>query len=135
MAAYADYTYYTNTYLGSAIASADFNRLALRASAEIDKLTFDNAAVILAAATETAVIDKIKTATCAIAEEIQRQETEGDLGGVSSERVGNHSISFSANSLAALSPDQKIERVAKLYLANTYLMYRGVYPVTDETEL
>ena len=41
--AYADFTYYSTSYLGNVIAETDFSRLALRASAVIDQLTFSRA--------------------------------------------------------------------------------------------
>ena len=68
MAAYADYTYYPGTFLGTAIASTVFPRLALRASLMIDRLTFTRAAPVITANTDTATIDLIKMATCAVAE-------------------------------------------------------------------
>jgi hypothetical protein len=134
MAAYADFTYYGGTFLGTAIASADFPRLALRASAVIDQVTFDQAAAVVLADTETAVIDKIQMAVCAVAEEIQVQESNGGIDGITSERVGNQSVSYGSNSKAALSNEQKQQRAAKLYLASTGLMYRGVYPVNQSTD-
>jgi len=69
MTAYTDSTYYTGTYLGNVIASADFPRLALRASAVIDQVTFGRASAIVTAATDTATIALIKMATCAVAVE------------------------------------------------------------------
>ncbi len=125
MAAYADYSYYTTTYLGSAIASADFGRLALRASAVIDQVTFGRAAAVVDADEDAETIDKIKMATCAVAEEIQTQEASGNIDGVTSERVGNFSVSYGANSRAAMSGKAKQSEAAKLYLGDTGLMYRG----------
>ena len=126
MTAYADLTYYKNTYLGTAIADANFPQLALRASAQIDALTFDRVAPIITAATETAKIDKIKMATCALSEEIQTQDASGDsAGGIQSESIGSNSVSYAAGALATLTHDQKLQRVARLYLGNTGLMFRG----------
>ena len=58
---YANYAYYTGTYGGSAIASADFTRLANIASAWIDRLTFGRAAA------DTDNADAIKMAMCSVA--------------------------------------------------------------------
>ena len=74
--AYADFTYYENTYLGTTIAEADFPRLALRASAVIDQITFGRAA------TDTTNVNAIKNAMCAVAEEIQNQEAAGGAAGI-----------------------------------------------------
>ena len=51
MAVYADYTYYTEQFMGTAIAQADYDRLAMRASVLIDQVTFDRAAAVVAAGT------------------------------------------------------------------------------------
>lgn len=123
--AYADYTYYTGTFLGSAIAAADFAALALRASAIIDQITFDRAAVVVAAATDTATIAKIKNATCAIAEEIQAVNASGGQDGLQSESIGNYSVSYNQSSAKQLTSEQKYYNAARLWLANTDLLYRG----------
>jgi hypothetical protein len=120
MAAYADLTFYKATYLGTAIADAAYPRLALRASEKIDEMTFNRAAPVVTAATDTATIALIKNATCAVAEEIQRQDASG--GAVQSERVGNVSVTY----LSTLSEDARLLKAAKTYLGNTGLMYRGV---------
>lgn len=119
MAAYVDYSYYTTVYLGAAIASAEFPRLALIASAHIDNLTYYRAAAITAAATDTAAIDKIKMATCAVAEALNEISASG--GVVQSESVGQASVSY----FAPKSEGAKIAEAAKLYLGMTGLMYAG----------
>lgn len=129
MAAYADYAFYSTTYLGTAIASADFPRLALRASEVIDQVTFNRAAAIVSAETDTDTIALIQKATCAVAEELNNQEANGNLDGISSERVGSYAVTFGAGSRAMLSNEAKQEQAARLYLANTGLMFRGF---TDE---
>jgi hypothetical protein len=125
MATYADYTFYTGTYLGTAIASSEFSRLALRASAYIDRVTFDRAAAIITANTPAASVTAIQNATCAIAEELQKSEAAGGVDGITSERVGNYSVTMRENSTSAMSLDQKISEAAKLYLRNTGLMFQG----------
>jgi hypothetical protein len=125
MAVYATYSYYTGTFLGTAIASADFARLALRASAVIDQVTFNRAAAIVLAATETATIDLIKMATCAVAEAYQTNEADGSGGGIKSESIGSNSVTYRDGANATLSDNEKLSRAAKLYLASTGLMYPG----------
>lgn len=119
MAPYADYTYYTTEYLGTAIAEADFPVLALRASAQIDAMTFGRAA------TDTENTEAIQNAMCAVAEELQRQQTQPDA--ISSESQGQYSVSYAANSSAMKSNQTKLENAAKLYLGNTGLMFGGFY--------
>lgn len=117
--AYADYTHYTDEYLGNAIAEADFPRLALRASAQIDRLTYNRAA------TDTDNTTAIKNAMCAVAEEIQRQEQSDNVDGVTSESQGQYSVSYGTNSNRARSNQTKIVDAAKLWLETTGLMFAG----------
>lgn len=118
--AYADYTFYTGTYLGTAIASqADFDRLAMRASAFIDRITFGRAAPVVYAGTDLDTIGQIKLATCAVAEEHQKI----DNGIVTSERVGQHSVNYA---VPTMSDEARMAKAARLYLAMTDLMYRGL---------
>jgi hypothetical protein len=119
MTAYADYTYYSGTYLGTAIASANFPRLALRASEVIDEITFGRAA------TDTDNETAIKNATCAVAEEIQRVEAGGNTDGIASESIGSNSVTYTANAYAQLSRLAKLSSAAKTYLGNTGLMFKG----------
>lgn len=119
--AYCDYTYYSGTYLGTAIASANFARLALRASAVIDSLTFNRAAD----ETDTDTVDAIKMATCAVAEEIQAVETGGGADAIQSESVGSVSITYADNATKRLTNNERYTEAAKLYLGNTGLMFKG----------
>jgi hypothetical protein len=125
MAAYATFAQYTTDYLGTAIASADFARLALRASAVIDQVTFQRTAAIILAATEIVTIDLIAMATCAVAEEILSIEGSGNVDGIQSESIGSNSVTYTKNAHAQLTSNEKLARAAKLYLASTGLMYRG----------
>lgn len=120
--AYADYTYYATSFLGTAIAESAFPALALRASAEIDRLTFGRAAVDFAASTNVAAI---KNAMCAVAEELQRQDANANVDGVASESQGNYSVSYLASSNRSKSNTQKIQDTANVWLANTYLTFAG----------
>jgi hypothetical protein len=126
MAAYVDYAYYSATFLGTAIASADFGRLSVRASKHIDALTFGRAAAIITADTDTDKIDALKMATCAIADELQKDETSGGRDNVTSEKVGNVSVSYGASGQMTKTLGQKIADAATLWLWETDLMYRGL---------
>jgi hypothetical protein len=48
--------------------------------------------------------------------------------------VGNHSVTYGANAKSTRTSEKKLEGVARLYLAATGLMYRGVYAVTSTDE-
>lgn len=123
--AYADFTYYEDTFLGTAIAEADFPRLALRASAQIDRITFNRAAPIVTAATNTDTIDAIKMATCEIAETLQTQESASNVDVITSESQGQYSVSYGAGSNRTMTNQQKIETAARLWLENTDLLFKG----------
>jgi hypothetical protein len=119
MTAYADFTYYSGTYLGTAISEASFPALALKASAVIDQITFGRAA------TDTENETAIKNAMCAVAEELQKQDAQGGADGIASESQGNYSVSYTTTSNKSKSNTQKLQDVARLWLANTYLMFAG----------
>jgi len=120
LTAYADYEFYTDTYLGAAIASADFPRLALLATVTVDMLTFDRAAAVIAADTDADAVERIQLATCAVAEVLSKIESSGGQV-VQSESVGRASVTY-AN---PKSQDAQSFAAAKLYLWPTGLMYRG----------
>ena len=125
MTTYATFSYYQSTYLGTAIAEADFPRLALRASAQIDRVTFNRAAAIITADTDATTVAAIKNATCEVAEEIQWQESAANVDGVTSESQGQYSVSYGANSNRSKSNQSEIETAAHLWLENTFLMFGG----------
>lgn len=129
MAAYADYAFYSTTYMGTAIASEEFPRLALRASLIIDHITFGRAATVVAEDTDDDTIELIGMATCAMSEELYAQENNGGADGITSERVGSYAVTFGAGSRALMSNEEKQERAVRLYLGQTGLMFRGF---TDE---
>lgn len=136
--AYADYEYYTETYLGTAIKEPDFPRLALRASSYLDYYTQGKAA-------KNADLEALKMACCAVAEQYQVIDTaqtvarnslaysmESSGPETSSESVGSWSRSYRGggeSAAAALESAQGAKQaladVAKQYLATTGLLYRG----------
>jgi hypothetical protein len=93
--AYIDSAYYTATYQGTAIASADFARIALRASDELDKLTVNLVRLNGLTSYSTDAQEAIKLATCALAESLAQIDMATDSAGVmaSSESVNGYSYS------------------------------------------
>ncbi|MCE5209853.1 MAG: hypothetical protein LLG42_16305, partial [Chloroflexi bacterium] len=81
---------------------------------------------VVTTGTDTDTIEKIKLATCAVAEKVKQLDGMESGGEIASERVGNHSVSYVQNPTAQLSDDAKFRRVAKLYLWGTGLMFAGV---------
>jgi hypothetical protein len=126
MAAYCDYIFYAgDEYLGTAITPTAFPQLALRASAIIDQITFNQVQEIIDLDEDDATILLIKKAMCAVAEQIKIINDSGDMGGIKSESVGSHSVTYADNNLNMRSVEQKYVDAASLYLISTNLMYRG----------
>lgn len=125
MSAYVDYTYYTGTYFGTLIASSDFSHIALIASALVDEMTQQRVLAIITAGTDTATIDKIKMATCSVADEMYKIQQDGGESGFSSEGVGGNSVNYNQNAVKTLSAKSRYNRAGKLFLGATGLMYPG----------
>ena len=110
--AYSDYNFYTSEYMGT-LSEAAYSRLVLRASAEIDRMTFNRA--------ENAtgdVLKAVKLAECAIIEELNYQGTQG-AGDVTSE--SNDGVSRSYSSATAKTSRQRINAAGDTWLYNTGL--------------
>lgn len=120
MPAYADFAFYGGNYLGAGLTTDTFPRLALRASEIIDQVTFGRTAAVVAAGIDLETIEKVKLATCAAAEVIGTLEASG--GAVSSERIGNYSVTY----LSQKSDETRMINVIKRYLWDTGLMDRVV---------
>ena len=136
--AYADFAYYTDTYLGNAVQEADFPSLALRASSFLDYYTQGRAA-------KHQDMEAIKMACCALAEQIQTVDASQALaqkaltaalsssgGEIQSESVGSYSVSRRSGgdsavsaAAAAKSAQEQLAAIVKRYLAGTGLIYRG----------
>ena len=127
--AFVDFAFYTATYLGVTIPEAGFPRLALQATMMIEQMTFDRAGLMIEEDDEAdaITIEKIKLATCAVAEKLYTSETtSGGGAAISSESLGNHSVSYFQGTLSNLSVFEHSENAARMYLGNTGLMFRGV---------
>lgn len=139
MTSYADYEFYKDTYLGTAIREEDFPRLALRASGFLDYYTQGRAA-------GNAGLQAVKMACCAVAEQYQIIESAGELARnslfagreasgseVQSESVGSWSRSYrsggesaAAAAAAAAAGQSALASAARMYLQTTGLLYRGM---------
>lgn len=113
--AYADYTYYTESYCGSAVSEADFTRLAAKASAFIDRVTFNRAA-------QHTESDNLKCCCCDLVDTLAAAD---DSGGIKqSENVGSYS--YSLNSAAAnKSAEDMMYTKCRTWLPPDW-MYRGM---------
>lgn len=137
--AYADYQYYKNTYLGTAIQETDFPRLSLRASSFLDYYTQGRAA-------PNSKLDVLKMACCAVAEQyqsidlaskaalnaLQNSVNAGEAGELQSQSVGSWSKTYRSGgesaqqaTTAAQAAQASLASVAAQYLSSTGLLYRG----------
>ncbi|HEY5523232.1 MAG TPA: hypothetical protein VIK21_08580 [Desulfuromonadaceae bacterium] len=122
MSAYADLTFYKDTYGGTVIPDVDFTAAMIRGSREVDR----------AASFKIGIIDwpeftrnQIKLAACAQAEyDYQYGELAQAMNAVGSYSIGDISVSSSQG--AGLVTGSGISVEAEAYLLPTGLLYRGV---------
>lgn len=133
---YADYTYYSGTYMG-AVSEEDFPRLAVRASSFLDYYTMGKAE-------SHADLDEVKMCCCALVDKYAVVESAQTLAEknlakaaaedveVKSETVGGYSRTLATGGESALSALNATDGAKKLlaatcaeYLSHTGLLYRG----------
>ena len=134
MTSYIDYDFYVNKYMGD-MPEEDFEKLALRASAEVRTNIFNRDI--------TDYKDEVQMVTCSVADillKIEQLEARKDKlvssnavdKVISSESVGDLSRTFANTSnLTDLGTEisnqkNKIVEEIRLYLLHTGLLYRGV---------
>jgi len=101
---FADYTYYTGTYGGTAIAEASFTLYGNRATAYINS--------IMPVTPET-VTDNLKMAMCAVADEMYKDDTEH--GGIQGENNDGYSVSYKGGTK---TPVRLCYEAAMLYISD-----------------
>lgn len=130
--AYADYEFYTATYLGAAVPEAAFPRMAARASEYLDDFTSGRAAMVTGAALEA-----VRRCCCAMAETLyaeQQAAVSAADGGppegavLKAETNGTWRQEYELTAAALKTAEQKLYDGAKRYLAAWGLLYRGVRP-------
>ena len=127
---YAEYSYYLSEFGGSIVPESDWQAMATKASRYIDQITLMRAA-------EMSDHDGVKLATCAVAEiqykYAQQDKRVASSAGVSSESVGNHSVSYTAVTEETLAvKNAEMQQAASLYLFPTGLLYKGVSYCADQ---
>ena len=120
---YADYEFYTNTFLGTSLDEATFNQNAVRASSYLDYITMGKAE-------KNAGLHAIKLACCALAEEYHvfseaQKRASSASGEVQSETVGSWSQTYRSGAETMEAAKNQMAYVAAQYLAHTGLLYRG----------
>jgi hypothetical protein len=119
-------SFYTDTYQGAQIAADVFDRIILRASDEINKLTFGRIRRNGLDSFDAGTQEKIMLATCVMAEALAQIDAATDGNGIvtTSEKVGGFSYEVDAASINTL----KVEAIkaARAMLMDTGLLYAGI---------
>ena len=123
-----DFSFYTETYLGSAIPEEEFPSLVQKADYRLEQLTFGrHRDPYLPAAT----VLRVNLALCAIAELLYSQETSSGPDaaaaaiGISEERVGSHQVKYRDAISTEQALSAQIRSVASAYLLTTGLLNRA----------
>lgn len=115
---YADYAFYQETYNG-ALTEAEFMRLEVRATAEINRITSQKAKTA-----QGEDLELVKFAECAVIDELNYQSFGGH-GDVVSESNDGISRSY-ATGVVSKSSRQRIDAAAYTWLGDTNLLFVGV---------
>ena len=127
---YVDFTYYSTAYGGTAILADSFNKYERKARVFIDDVTFDRLKN-----DATLIDDTVKECLCEIMEcnyKLEQEEAETDGKLISSETIDQHSITYAVSDTEKNEIDKsrinftKFYNIARQYLSNTGLLYRGV---------
>ena len=124
--AYITSSYYSGTYKGAAIDASDFDRIALRASDEIDALTFGRIRSAGLTSFDDDTQEAVMLAVCVMAEALYKIDDMTDGTGIaaSSEKVGSFSYTVESGSLTAVRAEAVVR--ARSFLLNTGLLYAGI---------
>ena len=120
---YADYKFYTDKYMGSAIPETAYGAVARAADAYINYITHNR---IKADELPEWVLERVKMAACAVADTCYKQEHDDDSTTVASESVGNHSKSFAVVKRGFAEREYEKLTTAKQHLHGTGLLYGGL---------
>lgn len=113
---YADGNWYSINYNGNIIPVEEIDKYLTLASNKI-RMSILNRDI-------TGFEEDVKNCTCSVAEILynQNENREGIVKGITSEKVGDYSRTFSSNSTAS----GIILDTMELYLGHTGLLYRGL---------
>jgi len=127
---YVDFTYYTDNFGGTAINAESFNKYLRKVTTFIDNITFDRLTG------ESVIIsDNVKNCLCEMMElnfELDQKEIETNGQLISSETVDKVTTQYAISDIEKNSVDKsqinkaKYYNIAKEYLSNTGLLYRGI---------
>jgi len=134
---YADFTYYTGTYLGTALSEQEFPACARKASILIDDLTFGRTGKLSASQIPDAVRDAACSAAEIYADYLAKKNAAlkaTKSGTVKSESNDGFAVSYADYNAeqARISAESEMSEEITIYLAKTGLMFRGWSRKWDE---
>lgn len=118
---YADYSYYTDNYLSgrtALISASDFDYYAEQAGIWLSHYTYGNVENV------KNIPDKVKQCTCAIAEKMCRYDKTTETQGITSEKIGDYSVSYESRATQKEALKIDIKELVNMYLSNTGLLSR-----------
>ena len=127
---YVDFIYYRDSFGGTTIPETNFNKYERKARVFIDDITFNRLKD-----DNTLIDDTVKECLCEIMEcNYKLDQEEAETGGklISSETIDQHSVTYAVSDIEKNEVDKsrvnftKFYNIARQYLGNTSLLYRGV---------
>lgn len=117
---YVTYEYYNSTYGGSTIPSEQFTSYERKARTFLNQITFDRLT-----GESVTITDNVKECLCEIME--CNYNLDNSEQTIQSETVDSHSVTYAVNkTVLEETEQQKYYKIAKRYLSNTGLLYRGI---------
>ena len=118
--AYVDFTYYSTSFGGTTIPETDFTKYEIKARTFLNNITFNRLT-----GESVTITEEVKNCMCEMME--CKYNLDNSENVIASETVDNHSVTYAVNkTIIEETEQQKLYRIAKLYLSNTNLLYRGV---------
>lgn len=130
---YADYTYYKETFGGTAIPESDFNRSVIMAGRYINQFTYNRITE-----DNKNEVDGLEDCACDMAESVYTMIYSSSSGEKKSETIDGYSVSYVTNQTDGEDIRTALVRnlyaIATLYLSGTGLLYAGVNQCDYECE-
>lgn len=112
---YVDYEYYKESFFGSKISEKDFPKYEMQAEAFLNRIAFDRIKRL------PEIPDEVKKAICAMAECSFQEDKK--TPGIKSENIDGYAVSFEDSTDTFRNTE--LYGIAKTYLSNTGLLFRG----------
>lgn len=118
MNSFIDYAFYHDKFGGTLVPQSNFDGLALQASYKVNMLCYGRAE------DNKQFEEEIKLATCSLLDTMFKINEDGGIK--QSETTGKHSVTYSTSQQNSSERKEYYKSVMP-YLANTGLLYSGVY--------